>query len=82
MEGGDELVSVGDEPDGFGGDFVRSALVSLPTDGVQEASVLIVFVDRAIEDFRDFVFFFVINDDRRRGVLDAVRDRVRMVGLE
>ncbi len=34
VEGGDELVSVGDEPDGLGGDFVRSALVTLPSDGV------------------------------------------------
>ncbi len=47
-----------------------------------ETAVPITFIDRTVEDFRDFVLLFVIDDDRRRGILDAVWDRVRVVGLE
>ncbi len=81
-EGGDELVSVCDEPDGFGGDFIGGALVTFPANSVEQTTVLITFVDRTVEDFRDFVLLFVIDDDWRRGILDAVWDRVRVVGLE
>ncbi len=36
MEGGDELVSVGDEPDGFSGDFIGGALVTFPANSVEQ----------------------------------------------
>lgn len=82
VESRDELGSVGEETDGFGGDLVRGAFVTLPANGVAKSSVLVAFVKGAVEDLGDFVFVFAIDDDGRWGFFDTVRDGVRSVGLE
>ena len=60
----------------------RGIIKALPFNKVEETRPLLALVNFTVKDSLDLVFLIIIQLERRRGVLDAVRDGTGVSGLK